>query len=93
MPRHKHEMILQKQMRKVEQAKAEIANLEALSKEFKTRIKELEGTRGNMDDEQRSLVQAVKFCDVKTMELQNELAAVKTARQAYVNDLGERLKS
>ncbi len=47
----------------------------------------------NMDDEQRSLVQAVKFCDVKAMELQNELAAVKTARQAYVNDLGERLKS
>ena len=47
----------------------------------------------NMDNEQRSLVQAVKFCDVKAMELQNELAAVKTARQAYVNDLGERLKS
>ena len=47
----------------------------------------------NMDDEQRSLVQAVKFCDVKTMELQNELAAIKTARQAYINDLGERLKS
>jgi len=47
----------------------------------------------NMDDEQRSLVQAVKFCDVKAMELQNELAAIKTARQAYVNDLGERLKS
>jgi hypothetical protein len=47
----------------------------------------------NMDNEQKSLVQAVKFCDVKTMELQNELAAVKTARQAYVNDLGERLKS
>ena len=47
----------------------------------------------NMDNEQKSLVQAVKFCDVKAMELQNELAAVKTARQAYVNDLGERLKS
>ena len=47
----------------------------------------------NMDDEQKSLVQAVKFCDVKTMELQNELAAIKTARQAYINDLGERLKS
>jgi len=47
----------------------------------------------NMDDEQKSLIQAVKFCDVKTIELQNELAAVKTARQAYINDLGERLKS
>ena len=47
----------------------------------------------DMSDEQKSLVQAIKFCDVKTMEVQNELAALKTARQAYVNDLGERLKS
>ena len=47
----------------------------------------------NMDDEQKSLIQAVKFCDVKTIELQNELAAIKTARQAYINDLGERVKS
>ena len=46
-----------------------------------------------MSDEEKSLVQAIKFCDVKTMEVQNELAALKTARQAYVNDLGERLKS
>jgi len=47
----------------------------------------------NMNDEQKALVQAIKFCDVKTMEVQNELAALKTARQAYVNDLGDRLKS
>ena len=47
----------------------------------------------NMNDEQKALVQAIEFCDVKTMEVQNELAALKTARQAYVNDLGERLKS
>ena len=47
----------------------------------------------NMNDEQKALVQAIKFCDVKTMEVQNELAALKPARQAYVNDLGERLKS
>ena len=47
----------------------------------------------NMNDEQKALVQAIKFCDVKTMEVQNELAALKTARQAYVNYLGERLKS
>jgi|TARA_R100000353_G_scaffold175926_1_gene147804 hypothetical protein len=47
----------------------------------------------NMTDEQKALVQAIKFCDVKTMEVQNELAALKTARQAYVNDLGDRLKS
>ena len=47
----------------------------------------------NMTDEQKALVQAIKFCDVKTMEVRNELAALKTARQAYVNDLGDRLKS
>jgi len=46
----------------------------------------------NMTDEQKALVQAIKFCDVKTMEVQNELAALKTARQAYVNDLGARLQ-
>ena len=47
----------------------------------------------NMNDEQKALVQAIKFCDVKTMEVQDELAALKTARPAYVNALGERLKS
>ena len=46
-----------------------------------------------MDDDQQALVQAIKFCDVKSAEVQNTLAALKTARQAYVNDLGERLKS
>ena len=25
----------------------------------------------NMNDEQKALVQAIKFCDVKTMEVQN----------------------
>ena len=47
----------------------------------------------DMDDDQQALVQAIKFCDVKSAEVQNTLAALKTARQAYVNDLGERLKS
>jgi cell division protein ZapA (FtsZ GTPase activity inhibitor) len=45
-----------------------------------------------MDDEQKSLVNAINYCDVKGQELQNEIAALKTARQAYVNDLGQRLK-
>ena len=40
----------------------------------------------------KSLVSAINFCDVKTQEVQNQLAALKTARQAYVNDLGSRLK-
>ena len=47
----------------------------------------------DMDDDQKALVQAIKLCDVKSAEVQNTLAALKTARQAYVNDLGERLKS
>ena len=45
-----------------------------------------------MSDEEKSLVQAINFCDVKTQEVQNQLAALKTARQAYVNDLGSRLQ-
>lgn len=46
----------------------------------------------HMDDEQKALVNAIEFCDVKGQELQTELAAIQTARQAYVNDLGSRLK-
>ena len=57
------------------------------------RIDEKEYTIEDMNDDQKALVQAIKFCDVKAAEVQNELAALKTARQAYVNDLGERLKS
>ena len=56
------------------------------------RIDEKEYTIEDMNDDQKALVQAIKFCDVKAAEVQNELAALKTARQAYVNDLGERLK-
>ena len=46
----------------------------------------------NMSDEEKSLVSAINFCDIKTQEVQNQLAALNTARQAYVNDLGSRLK-
>ena len=46
----------------------------------------------NMTDEQKSLVQAMNYCDAKIAETQNQLAALQTARQAYVNDLGSRLK-
>tara|TARA_R100001163_G_scaffold26622_1_gene21606 strand:+ start:349 stop:534 length:186 start_codon:yes stop_codon:yes gene_type:complete len=46
----------------------------------------------NMSDEEKSLVQAMNYCDAKIAETQNQLAALKTARQAYVNDLGSRLK-
>jgi len=46
----------------------------------------------DMTDEQKSLVQAMNYCDAKIAETQNQLAALKTAKQAYVNDLGSRLK-
>ena len=45
----------------------------------------------NMSDEEKSLVQAMNYCDAKISETQNQLAALKTAKQAYVNDLGARL--
>ena len=44
-----------------------------------------------MSDEEKSLVQAMNYCDAKIAETQNQLAALKTAKQAYVNDLGARL--
>ena len=46
----------------------------------------------DMTDEQKSLVQAMNYCDAKIAETQNQLAALQTARQAYVNDLGSRLQ-
>ena len=46
----------------------------------------------NMSDEEKSLVQAMNYCDAKIAETQNQLAALKTAKQAYVNDLGARLQ-
>ena len=46
----------------------------------------------NMNDEQKALVQAMNYCDAKIAETQNQLAALKTAKQAYVNDLGARLQ-
>ena len=46
----------------------------------------------NMTDEEKSLVQAMNYCDAKIAETQNQLAALKTAKQAYVNDLVARLQ-
>ena len=59
---------------------------------MKITIDEKEYEVENMDDEQKSLVNAMNYCDAKIAETQNQLAALKTARQAYVNDLGSRLK-
>tara|TARA_B100000900_G_scaffold230576_1_gene195811 strand:+ start:10 stop:192 length:183 start_codon:yes stop_codon:yes gene_type:complete len=59
---------------------------------MKITIDEKEYEVENMDDEQKSLVNAMNYCDAKIAETQNQLAALKTAKQAYVNDLGSRLK-
>ena len=45
-----------------------------------------------MTDDQKALYHAIQYCDLKVQDVQNELAAIQTARQAYVNDLGTKLK-
>lgn len=45
----------------------------------------------SMSDEQKVLYNAIVFCDAKLNDLANETAALKTARQAYINDLGAKL--
>ena len=42
--------------------------------------------------DQKALYHAIQYCDIKLADIQNETAAIKTARQAYVNDLGQSLK-
>lgn len=42
--------------------------------------------------DQKALYHAIQYCDIKLADIQNETAAIKTARQAYVNDLGQTLK-
>lgn len=45
----------------------------------------------SFDKDQKALFNAIQFCDLKLGDLDNERAAVQTARQAYVNDLGQSL--
>jgi len=45
-----------------------------------------------LTDDQKALYNAIQYCDIKLADIDNERAAVKTARQAYVNDLGQNLK-
>ena len=46
----------------------------------------------SLSNDQKALHHAIQYCDVKLADLDNERAAIKTARQAYVNDLGQSLK-
>ena len=52
----------------------------------------IEHDSDNFNKDQQLLHHAINYCDVKLAETDNQLAALKTARQAYVNDLGNSLK-
>ena len=42
--------------------------------------------------DQKALHNAIAYCDAKLADIDHERAALSTARQAYVNDLGNSLK-
>lgn len=42
--------------------------------------------------EQQSIVNAINKCDIDIEDYKHKMAITQTARQAYVNDLGEQLK-
>jgi|TARA_A200000159_G_C7051387_1_gene226312 hypothetical protein len=52
----------------------------------------IEHNAENFNKDQLALFNAIQYCDAKLADLDNQLAAMKTARQAYVNDLGHSLK-
>lgn len=41
--------------------------------------------------DQKLIVVAMNYCEQKIAEVEQQLAALKTARQAYINDLGSQL--
>jgi len=46
----------------------------------------------HLEDSQKAIVQALNYCSVKIDETKHQLAALETAKQAYINDLGNQLK-
>ena len=52
----------------------------------------IEYNTADFNKDQQLLHHAINYCDAKLAETDNQLAALKTARQAYVNDLGNSLK-
>lgn len=52
----------------------------------------IEHDTDSFNKDQKALFNAIQYCDVKLGDLDNERAAMQTARQAYVNDLGQSLK-
>jgi|TARA_B110000444_G_C18694906_1_gene526065 hypothetical protein len=46
----------------------------------------------SLSKDQQSIVNAINKCDVDLEDLKHKMAITQTARQAYVNDLGDQLK-
>ncbi len=47
----------------------------------------------NLTEDQQAIVNTIHICDAKIEEHSNQIAITKTARQAYINDLGSQLKN
>jgi hypothetical protein len=52
----------------------------------------IEHDSDNFNKDQKALHNAISYCDAKLADIDHEKAALSTARQAYVNDLGNSLK-
>ena len=46
----------------------------------------------NLTEDQQAIVNTIHICDAKIEYYSNQIAIAKTARQAYINDLGSQLK-
>lgn len=46
----------------------------------------------NLAKDEQAIVAAINKCDAELEHLNHMVAVISTARQAYVNDLGQRLK-
>ena len=47
----------------------------------------------NLNNEQKSIIGHLQLCDQQISHYQNMLALTQTARQAYINDLGNQLNT
>lgn len=54
-------------------------------------IDNVEHNIDNLGKEEKAIVMAINKCDLEIEHYNHLLAIVSTARQAYVNDLGQRL--
>ena len=47
----------------------------------------------NLNESQKAIIGHLQMCDREILHHQNMLAVVQTARQAYINDLGNQLNT